>query len=119
MHGCSAVPTARIPRPFLTPSQTRPADIASQCTVRTVGASRSEITDAAMGERAECVMLNKAPHILDAMRMLDDILRRMESHQSKKRPLLRALRSCSLNNPVKAPVVTSDVDRERSRSSAK
>jgi pyruvate kinase len=55
--------------------------------------SRAEITDAAMGERAECVMLNKGPHILDAMRTLDDILRRMQSHQSKKRPLLRALKS--------------------------
>jgi len=53
--------------------------------------SRSEITDAAMGERAECVMLNKGPYIIDAMRTLDDILRRMQSHQSKKRPLLRAL----------------------------
>jgi pyruvate kinase len=53
--------------------------------------SRAEITDAAMGERAECVMLNKGPHIADAMRTLDDILRRMQSHQSKKRPLLRAL----------------------------
>lgn len=55
--------------------------------------SRAEITDAAMGERAECVMLNKGPHIVDAIRMLDDILRRMEAHQSKKRPLLRALKS--------------------------
>ena len=55
--------------------------------------SRAEITDAAMGERAECVMLNKGPHILEAMRTLDDILRRMQSHQSKKRPLLRALKS--------------------------
>ncbi|MDP2171719.1 MAG: pyruvate kinase [Rhodocyclaceae bacterium] len=53
--------------------------------------SRAEITDAAMGERAECVMLNKGPHILDAMHTLDDILRRMQSHQSKKRSLLRAL----------------------------
>ena len=55
--------------------------------------SRAEITDAAMGERAECVMLNKGPHILDAMRTLDDILRRMQAHQSKKRPLLRALKA--------------------------
>jgi pyruvate kinase len=58
--------------------------------------SRAEITDAAMGERAECVMLNKGPHIIDAMRTLDDILRRMQSHQSKKRPLLRALRAWTL-----------------------
>jgi pyruvate kinase len=53
--------------------------------------SRAEITDAAMGERAECVMLNKGPHIVDAIRTLDDILRRMQGHQAKKRPLLRAL----------------------------
>ena len=53
--------------------------------------SRAEITDAAMGERAECVMLNKGPYITDAMRTLDDILRRMQAHQTKKRPLLRAL----------------------------
>ena len=58
--------------------------------------SRAEITDAAMGGRAECVMLNKGPHILDAMRTLDDILRRMQAHQSKKRPLLRALKAWNL-----------------------
>jgi pyruvate kinase len=58
--------------------------------------SRAEITDAAMGERAECVMLNKGPHITEAMRTLDDILRRMQSHQTKKRSLLRALRAWSL-----------------------
>jgi pyruvate kinase len=58
--------------------------------------SRAEITDAAMGERAECVMLNKGPHITEAMQTLDDILRRMQSHQAKKRSLLRALRAWSL-----------------------
>lgn len=58
--------------------------------------SRAEITDAAMGERAECVMLNKGPHIAEAMRTLDDILRRMQAHQSKKRPLLRALKAWRL-----------------------
>jgi pyruvate kinase len=55
--------------------------------------SRAEVTDAAMGERAECVMLNKGPHILAAVSALDDILRRMEEHQSKKTAQLRALRS--------------------------
>ena len=54
--------------------------------------SRAEITDAAMGERAECVMLNKGPYLVEAVRMLDDILRRMEAHQSKKTPRLRSLR---------------------------
>jgi len=53
--------------------------------------SRSEITDAAMGERAECVMLNKGPYIVAAVRILDDILRRMQSHQEKKRSMLRKL----------------------------
>lgn len=60
---------------------------------KTGRASRAEITDAAAGVRADCVMLNKGPHILEAMRSLDDILRRMQQHQSKKRPLLRALRA--------------------------
>jgi len=55
--------------------------------------SRSEITDAAMSERAECVMLNKGRHIVQAIATLDDILRRMAEHQSKKRQLLRPLRS--------------------------
>ena len=54
--------------------------------------SRAEITDAAMGERAECVMLNKGPYIVNAVRVLDDILQRMENHQSKKRSMLRHLR---------------------------
>jgi pyruvate kinase len=53
--------------------------------------SRAEITDAAMGERAECVMLNKGPHVLDAVRALDDILTRMQAHQRKKSAMLRQL----------------------------
>jgi len=53
--------------------------------------SRAEITDAAMSERAECVMLNKGPYILDAIQTLDSILRRMREHQQKKIPLLRRL----------------------------
>jgi pyruvate kinase len=54
--------------------------------------SRAEVTDAAMGNRAECVMLNKGPHVVAAVRALDDILRRMASHQTKKRAMLRELR---------------------------
>jgi pyruvate kinase len=53
--------------------------------------SRAEVTDAAMGERAECVMLNKGPHIVEAVRSLDSILRRMQSHQAKKTSMLRHL----------------------------
>jgi pyruvate kinase len=54
--------------------------------------SRAEITDAAMGERAECVMLNKGEHLTEAVRVLDDILHRMQAHQNKKRAMLRPLR---------------------------
>ncbi len=53
--------------------------------------SRAEITDAAMGERAECVMLNKGPHIVEAVAALDDILHRMQDHQAKKSARLRPL----------------------------
>lgn len=53
--------------------------------------SRAEITDAAMAQRAECVMLNKGPHAITAVRLLDDLLRRMAAHQRKKTPMFRAL----------------------------
>ncbi|MEX1055615.1 MAG: pyruvate kinase, partial [Rhodothermales bacterium] len=53
--------------------------------------SRAEITDAAMAERAECVMLNKGPFVLEAIRMLDDVFKRMRGHQAKKTALLRSL----------------------------
>jgi pyruvate kinase len=62
---------------------------------RTGQPSRAEISDAAMASRAECVMLNKGPHIVQALAALDDILRRMSSHQRKKVALLRRLRSWS------------------------
>ena len=55
--------------------------------------SRGEITDAAMAERAECVMLNKGAFVTEAFTILDDVLTRMQTHQSKKTPQLRALRS--------------------------
>ncbi len=54
--------------------------------------SRAEITDAAMSERAECVMLNKGPHIREAVGVLDDILQRMQTHLAKKRSMLRDLK---------------------------
>ncbi len=55
--------------------------------------SRAEVTDAAVAERAECVMLNKGPFLPRAVATLSDILQRMESHQTKKTPQLRALKS--------------------------
>jgi len=54
--------------------------------------SRAEITDAVMADRAECVMLNKGPHIVLAVQVLDDILRRMQAHHDKNRAMLRELR---------------------------
>lgn len=53
--------------------------------------SRAEVSDAALGGRAECVMLNKGPYLADAVRTLDDVLARMHRHQEKKRPLLAHL----------------------------
>jgi len=46
--------------------------------------SRAEITDAAQSQRADCVMLNKGPHILAAIRTLDSILRRMQTLRFRK-----------------------------------
>jgi pyruvate kinase len=57
--------------------------------------SRAEVTDAAMAHRAECVMLNKGPYIVQAVKVLDDILRRMHGHQAKKRSMLRELQLVS------------------------
>ena len=53
--------------------------------------SRPEITDAAMSVRAECVMLNKGPYVANAVRVLSDILRRMQAHQHKKISRMRGL----------------------------
>lgn len=53
--------------------------------------SRPEFTDAAMAVRAECVMLNKGPYILDAIEALVNVMVRMHEHQRKKFPRLRAL----------------------------
>ncbi len=58
---------------------------------KTGQASRAEVTDASMSVRAECVMLNKGTHIVEAIKFLDSILVRMAAHQDKKRSLLRRL----------------------------
>lgn len=55
--------------------------------------TRSEMTDAAMAERAECVMLNKGPFLTEAVQELTALLERMEGHQRKKVSRLRALQS--------------------------
>ncbi|MGO9027494.1 MAG: pyruvate kinase [Acidimicrobiales bacterium] len=60
---------------------------------RTGQPSRAEVSDAAMAQQAECVMLNKGPHVDTAIVVLDDILRRMSGHQRKKTSQLRPLHS--------------------------
>ena len=54
--------------------------------------TRSEITDSAMAQRAECVMLNKGYYIMKAVKMLDTILRRMQHFQKKKETILPQLK---------------------------
>jgi pyruvate kinase len=61
--------------------------------VKTGMPTRAEITDAAMAERAECVMLNKGTHVVRAVEVLDDLLPLMEAHQTKKTSRMRALHS--------------------------
>lgn len=53
--------------------------------------SRAEVSDAVMSGRAECVMLNKGPYIVPAVRLLNGVLERMAAHQTKKRTMLRKL----------------------------
>jgi pyruvate kinase len=53
--------------------------------------SRAEVSDAALAVRAECVMLNKGPYIVDTVRFLSGVLERMSSHRDKTRPMLRRL----------------------------
>lgn len=54
--------------------------------------TRGEVTDAAMSSRAECVMLNKGPYIVETVKFLDNILVRMMDHNNKKTPMLRKLK---------------------------
>ncbi|MGB5486798.1 MAG: pyruvate kinase [Lysobacterales bacterium] len=58
-------------------------------------ASRAEVTDAAMAQAAEAVMLNKGTHVIEAVEMLADILQRMQGHHRKKRSMLRKLHLAS------------------------
>ncbi|AGF73647.1 pyruvate kinase [Corynebacterium halotolerans] len=55
--------------------------------------SRAEITDAAYALRAECVMLNKGPHITDAINILHRMSTRLGRSQRKNRQLLRRIGS--------------------------
>lgn len=68
--------------------------------------SRAEITDAAMAQRADCVMLNKGPHVVQAIELLHDILVRMQEHQHKKTSMLRSLHVSELQGLLKPSTTT-------------
>ncbi len=53
--------------------------------------SRSEISDAAMARSVECVMLNKGPFILEAVKLLGAILMQLEEFHAKTAPMLPRL----------------------------
>lgn len=51
----------------------------------------TEVTDAAMSCRAECVMLNKGPYMSETIRFLSDVSQRMSQHRVKRVATLRRL----------------------------
>jgi pyruvate kinase len=53
--------------------------------------ARAEITDAATGQRAECVMLNKGEYVIDAVKILADLLGSRERQRIKKRQVFREI----------------------------
>lgn len=54
--------------------------------------TRSEVTDAAEGTRADCIMLNKGDFIREGVNTLNKIIERMEPIQYKKTPILGKLK---------------------------
>jgi pyruvate kinase len=87
---------------------------------RTGVPSRAEVTDAAASVAAECVMLNKGPFIDEAVRVLSDILSRMEKHHYKKRSLYRKLHMSTFTGrrpPPTAAARTSRIDAVSPRAS--
>jgi len=59
--------------------------------------SRAEMTDAAMAQRADCVMLGKGPYILQAIKLLDTIFKDMELYQEKNVRLWPALERADIH----------------------
>ena len=57
--------------------------------------SRSEITDAVMGLKAECVMLNKGPFLLETLGFLNGLLTEMEELHEKRERMLPAWKKSS------------------------
>ena len=80
---------------------------------RTGVPSRAEITDAAASVAAECVMLNKGPFIDEAVRVLSDILGRMEKHHYKKRSLFRKLQVSTFTERPPRPAAAAGLQISR------
>ena len=71
-------------------------------------ATRAEVSDAALSAHAECVMLNKGPHIVEAVKTLKEIISKMENHGYKKKNAMRILnvaKNVLENNKWKSIVV--------------
>lgn len=64
--------------------------------------TRAEVSDAVMGARAECVMLNKGPRIVDTTVFLAGLLRRMGAHHDKR--MARSRRLAVADGLTDAPV---------------
>ena len=58
--------------------------------------SRAETTDAAMAQRAECVMLNTGPHVVEAIGFLCELTGRASRHPAEKAAKLAPLHSWPL-----------------------
>jgi pyruvate kinase len=71
--------------------------------------TRAEISDVVQGGQAECIMLNKGPYINDAIKMLNNILTRMEAHSFKKKNSLRPLNIAK--NPIDQSIGTLNTER--------
>lgn len=69
--------------------------------------TRAEVSDAALSARAECVMLNKGPYIVETTRFLAGVLDRMSGHADKRTPMLRRLAVSDL--PEAAPAWQDDL----------
>ncbi len=58
--------------------------------------SRAEITDTVNATKADCIMLNKGPHILSAIELLNEIIESSEVYQIKNAPMLPRMEKISL-----------------------
>lgn len=59
--------------------------------VKTGIPTRAEVSDVTLAAKSECIMLNKGPHINEAVTFVGDILSKFEKHVYKKTAILRRL----------------------------